>query len=60
MGAKSFARVLRGWPDRMTKLDREIGSDLGQYVALALDHGVEEDMAALLEEVTRFRAATGH
>src|SRR5262245_35190838 len=43
---------------RLTKADREIGSDLGQYVALTLDHDVEQDVAALLEEVKRLRVAT--
>ena len=44
---------------RMTKTDREVGSDLGQYLALALDHDVERDMAALIAEVNRLRAARG-
>jgi len=35
----------------MTRADREIGSDLGQYIAPALEHDVERDIAALIAEV---------
>ena len=40
------------------KADSAVGTDLGQYVALTLDHDVERDIAALLAEVRRLRAAT--
>ena len=42
----------------LRKADSDVGMDLGQYVALALDHDVERDIAALLAEVRRLRAAT--
>ena len=40
------------------KTDRAVGADLGQYVALNLDHDVERDINVLLAEVRRLRAAT--
>ena len=42
----------------LRKTDSAVGMDLGQYVALTLDHDVELDIAALLAEVRRLRAAT--
>ena len=42
----------------LRKTDSAVGTDLGQYVWLALDHDVERDIAALLAEVRRLRAAT--
>lgn len=44
--------------DHLTKIDKEIGSDLGQYLAKVCDDDVEKDIAALLAEVYRLRAAT--
>ena len=38
--------------------DFAVGADLGQYVALTLDHDVERDIDVLLAEVRRLRAAT--
>ena len=40
------------------KADSSVGVDLGQYVALTLDHDVERDIDVLLAEVRRLRAAT--
>ena len=42
----------------LSKTDSAVGSDLGQYVALTLDHDVESDIDVLLAEVRRLRAAT--
>ena len=42
----------------LRKMDSAVGMDLGQYVALTLDHDVERDIAALLAEVRRLRATT--
>ena len=42
----------------LTREDREIGSDLGQYLAMVCDQGVEKDVAALLAEVRRLGSAT--
>ena len=39
------------------KMDSAVGTDLGQYVALALDHDVERDIDVLLAEVRRLRVA---
>ena len=41
------------------KADSAVGVDLGQYVALTLDHDVERDINVLLAEVRHLRAATG-
>ena len=40
------------------KTDSAVGIDLGQYVALTLEHDVESDIDVLLAEVRRLRAAT--
>ena len=42
----------------LDKVDSTVGSHLGQYVTLVLDHDVERDIDALLAEVRRLRAAT--
>ena len=42
----------------LSKTDSAVGTDLGQYVALTLDHDVERDIDVLLAEVRRLRAAT--
>ena len=38
--------------------DSTVGADLGQYVALTLDHDVERDIDVLLAEVRRLRAGS--
>ena len=43
----------------LRKADAAVGVDLGQYVALTLDHDVERDIDVLLAEVRRLRAAAG-
>ena len=40
------------------KTDSAVGINLGQYVALVLDHDIERDIDVLLAEVRRLRAAT--
>ena len=42
----------------LRKTDSAVGSDLGQYVALTLDHDVERDIDVLLAEVRLLRADT--
>ena len=44
--------------ENLEKTDLAVGDDLGQYVALTLDHDVERDIDVLLAEVRRLRAAT--
>jgi hypothetical protein len=42
--------------DRLSKADKDVASDLGQYVALVCDHDVEQDIGALIAEVRRLQA----
>jgi hypothetical protein len=41
---------------RLTRADRDVGADLGQYLALVCDRDVEQDVADLVDEVRRLRA----